>query len=265
MFCNMCGASINDEADFCPNCGANLKAFKVQPEPENISAGSTAPMMDIPIAEAPADDAEADTTVLTADMSGPLTMNDAPATEGFADVKPEPEPPVAAPEPEIRQHQPQVPDGMVVTPAPVTGSSILSDDSVTPASQKPEAPQPTVQPAPQPQPVQNAYGQMGQQNIPYAQPYGQPQAVTVINQVPADNNGKLITPLGYIGYNILFSIPIVGLILLFVWGFGSSSSQNLKNYCRSFLLLMLISIILSIILAVISIITGAEILSLLDF
>ena len=162
MFCNMCGTNVPDNADFCPNCGADLRAFKqetpsepaaavpeaapVAPEvPEaapvepQLSSAETSPMMDIPIAEAP-DDAEADTTVLTADMSGPLTMEDAPQTEGFSSVQ----------EPEVRQHQPQVPEGKVVTPAPVTGSSILSDESVAPVG---PGPVPAPEPGPAPEPV----------------------------------------------------------------------------------------------------------------
>lgn len=270
MFCNKCGTNVPDGADFCPNCGADLRAFK-----------SSTPMMDIPIAEAP-DDAESDTTVLTADMSGPLTMEDAPKTEGFSDVQPE-----AAPaEPEVRQHQPQVPEGMVVTPAPVTGSSILSDSSVAPvgdtAQQEAPAPAPEpVQPAvpetpvapvaPAPAPVQQvapapqqvytqqqpAYDQMNN----YAQPQG---GVTVINQVASDNQEKLITPWGYIGYSFLFSIPLVGLILLFVWGFGGSSTRNLKNYCRAQLLMMLIVFVIWLVVIIISVITGAAILQGLD-
>ena len=269
MFCNKCGTNVPDGADFCPNCGADLRAFK--------SSGT--PMMDIPIAEAP-DDAESDTTVLTADMSGPLTMEDVPKTEGFADVQPE-----AAPaEPEIRQHQPQVPEGMVVTPAPVTGSSILSDSSVVPvgdtAQKEAPAPEP-VQPAvpetpvapvaPAPAPVQQvapapqqvytqqqpAYDQMNN----YAQPQG---GVTVINQMAPDNQEKLITPWGYIGYSFLFGIPIVGLILLFVWGFGGSSTRNLKNYCRAQLLMMLIVFVIWLIILLISVATGAAILQGLD-
>ncbi len=268
MFCNKCGANVPDGADFCPNCGADLRAFK--------SSGT--PMMDIPIAEAP-DDAESDTTVLTADMSGPLTMEDVPKTEGFADVQPE-----AAPaEPEIRQHQPQVPEGMVVTPAPVTGSSILSDSSVVPVGDKPqqEAPAPApapVQPAvpetpvaqpvaptpvaaPAPQQVyaqqQPAYDQMNN----YAQPQG---GVTVINQMSSDSQEKLITPWGYIGYSFLFGIPIVGIILLFVWGFGGSSTKNLKNYCRAQLLMILIVFVIWLIILLISVATGAAILGSMD-
>jgi hypothetical protein len=233
--------------------------------------------MDIPIADAPeVDAAEADTTVLTADMSGPLTMDDAPKSNSFEDIKPEePDAPVQAEENMPREHQPQVPEGKVVTPAPVTGSSILSDDSVAPQQPAPQAAPMDQQVAPQPAPVPQQ--QMNQQPYQAPQPaptyadqqggnqYGQgymPQGgpgVTVVNQIAPAVQEKLISPLGYIGYTILFNIPIVGLIFMFVWGFGSSSTQNLKNYARSYLIMMLIGVILWIIIAIISAIFGLAI------
>ncbi len=293
MFCNMCGTNVPDNADFCPNCGADLRAFKqetpsesaaavpetapVAPEvPEaapvepQLSSAETSPMMDIPIAEAP-DDAEADTTVLTADMSGPLTMEDAPQTEGFSSVQ----------EPEVRQHQPQVPEGKVVTPAPVTGSSILSDENVAPVG---PAPMPTPEPGPAPEPVPAPAPQAAapapapapqpapQQNPYQANAYGQPQpgqqGVTVINQMAPAGVPEEFTPIspwGYVGYSLLFTcIPLVSLILLFVFAFGATKNINVKNFAKSYLLIYLITIIIWIVILIISAITGAAILSGLD-
>jgi hypothetical protein len=289
----MCGTNVPDNADFCPNCGADLRAFKqetpnesaaavpeaapVAPEvPEaapvepQLSSAETSPMMDIPIAEAP-DDAEADTTVLTADMSGPLTMEDAPQTEGFSSVQ----------EPEVRQHQPQVPEGKVVTPAPVTGSSILSDESVAPVG---PAPVPTPEPGPAPEPVPAPAPQAAapapapapqpapQQNPYQANAYGQPQpgqqGVTVINQMAPAGVPEEFTPIspwGYVGYSLLFTcIPLVSLILLFVFAFGATKNINVKNFAKSYLLIYLITIIIWIVILIISAITGAAILSGLD-
>ena len=293
MFCNMCGTNVPDNADFCPNCGADLRAFKqetpsesaaavpeaapVAPEvPEaapvepQLSSAETSPMMDIPIAEAP-DDAEADTTVLTADMSGPLTMEDAPQTEGFSSVQ----------EPEVRQHQPQVPEGKVVTPAPVTGSSILSDESVVPVG---PAPMPTPEPGPAPEPVPAPAPQAAapapapapqpapQQNPYQANAYGQPQpgqqGVSVINQMAPAGVPEEFTPIspwGYVGYSLLFTcIPLVSLILLFVFAFGATKNINVKNFAKSYLLIYLITIIIWIVILIISAITGFAIFSGLD-
>ena len=293
MFCNMCGTNVPDNADFCPNCGADLRAFKqetpsesaaavpeaapVAPEvPEaapvepQLSSAETSPMMDIPIAEAP-DDAEADTTVLTADMSGPLTMENAPQTEGFSSVQ----------EPEVRQHQPQVPEGKVVTPAPVTGSSILSDENVAPVG---PAPMPTPEPGPAPEPVPAPAPQAAalapapapqpapQQNPYQANAYGQPQpgqqGVTVINQMAPAGVPEEFTPIspwGYVGYSLLFTcIPLVSLILLFVFAFGATKNINVKNFAKSYLLIYLITIIIWIVILIISAITGFAIFSGLD-
>ena len=49
---------------------------------------------------------------------------------------------------------------------------------------------------------------------------------------------------GYIGYNLLFSIPLVGIIMLFVFAFGGTGNINLRNYSRSFLIVMLITLVL---------------------
>ena len=62
-----------------------------------------------------------------------------------------------------------------------------------------------------------------------------------------------ISPWGYIGYNILFAIPLVGIIMLFVYAFGSNTNINVKNYARSFLIIILISIILTIVLSVLGV------------
>ena len=43
---------------------------------------------------------------------------------------------------------------------------------------------------------------------------------------------------------------IIGLIMLFVWGFGSSGPESRKKYCQAMLIVKLISLVLSIIAAI---------------
>ena len=319
MFCNMCGCSVPDEADFCPNCGADLRAYKQmnnigqqsdetpaedsgrEPDfqesniPEQISSDSGAPvMMDIPMEEAPDNfDPEGGTTVLTFDMSGPLTSEEKPGmeTDGFGDVNQQPvdlnkEPemspqqfapeaaaqqfnPDPAPQPQVqpfidpdspRQHQPQAPADKVLTPAPVTGSSILSDSNVAPVT--PVVPAQQYQGAGmQPQPQQN----------PYIPPMGQQGMNNQVNnfQGGIPEEYKPITPWGYIGYSLLFScIPIGSIILLFVYAFGSGKNINVRNYARGILLMTLIIIVLYVIIFAIMLVAGvglAGVLSELDF
>lgn len=50
---------------------------------------------------------------------------------------------------------------------------------------------------------------------------------------------KPISAWGYFGYNILFSIPIVGFILLIVFSLDSSNI-NRRSYARSFFIIYLL-------------------------
>ena len=52
---------------------------------------------------------------------------------------------------------------------------------------------------------------------------------------------------GYFGYEILFFIPIVGIILAIVWSFGSNNI-NLRNFARSQFCLIIIAAIVTAVL-----------------
>ena len=60
-----------------------------------------------------------------------------------------------------------------------------------------------------------------------------------------------ITPWGYVGYTILFAIPIIGIILLIVFSI-SSKNINRRNYARSFWCVFLIALILFILCVALS-------------
>ena len=51
----------------------------------------------------------------------------------------------------------------------------------------------------------------------------------------------------YIGMLLLMCVPILGVVLLFVWSFGSSVNLNKKNYARAMLIVSVIGIALSVI------------------
>ena len=53
---------------------------------------------------------------------------------------------------------------------------------------------------------------------------------------------KPITPLGYVGYNILFSVPLIGWIFWLVACFDENI--NVRNYARSFLIPLLVALII---------------------
>lgn len=64
------------------------------------------------------------------------------------------------------------------------------------------------------------------------------------NQIPYEY--QPISMWGYFGYELLFAIPIVGLILAIVWSFGAGNI-NLRNFARSHFCIIIISVVLCII------------------
>lgn len=75
------------------------------------------------------------------------------------------------------------------------------------------------------------------------QPYAPPAPASYAPQ-PGREPLRVIQ---YIGMFLLMSIPLVGLILLFVWSFGGSVNLNKKNFARAMLIISVIGVILSII------------------
>lgn len=70
--------------------------------------------------------------------------------------------------------------------------------------------------------------------------------------VETDSDYKPISMWGYFGYEILFSIPVVGFIILLVFSFGGTPNKNLKNFARSYFcgyILVAIIIIICIVAA----------------
>ena len=49
---------------------------------------------------------------------------------------------------------------------------------------------------------------------------------------------------GYFGYQLLFSIPCVGFILLLVFSFGGTKNVNLRNFARSYFCIVIIMAVL---------------------
>ena len=81
--------------------------------------------------------------------------------------------------------------------------------------------------------MQNNYNQQ------YNQQYNNQQVYTT------DSN-RLITPWGYIGYSLLFSIPIIGFIMALVFSFSSEYPCR-RNYARSVLIGFVIALVIGLI------------------
>ena len=73
-------------------------------------------------------------------------------------------------------------------------------------------------------------------------------------------NYKPISAWGYVGYTILFCIPLIGLILLIVFSF-SDANINRRNYARSYWCVLLLCIIIVLILVILSVVLGFSFLA----
>ena len=51
---------------------------------------------------------------------------------------------------------------------------------------------------------------------------------------PIPSKYKPISAWGYVGYQLLFSIPLIGFIFVLVFALGGTNNENLKNYSRSY-------------------------------
>ncbi|MBP5678471.1 MAG: ABC transporter permease [Bacilli bacterium] len=71
-----------------------------------------------------------------------------------------------------------------------------------------------------------------------------------MNQVTIPAEYKPISAWGYFGYQILFSIPLVGFIMLLVFALGGTENINLKNYARSYFCAFLIGFCITIIVLI---------------
>jgi len=113
----------------------------------------------------------------------------------------------------------------------------------------PEAPQPYTLQQPQPQsysyyntdPNANAYG--GASQPAYGggnQPsYGNPNANVQNNDAVSVGDWVLTV--------FVQGIPIVGIIMMFIWGFGGDTKKSKSNYCKAALIWMAIAFVLLII------------------
>lgn len=84
--------------------------------------------------------------------------------------------------------------------------------------------------------------------------------IDVQQQIP--DSHKPISMWGYFGYELLFSIPLVGFIILIVFAAGGTANVNLRNFARSyFCYMILVLILVSIFVAIIVGAGGAAYLS----
>ena len=63
---------------------------------------------------------------------------------------------------------------------------------------------------------------------------------TTTNSIPDEL--KPISMWGYFGYEILFAIPFIGLIVLIIFALGGTKNQNVQNFARSKFCLIIVAL-----------------------
>lgn len=120
-------------------------------------------------------------------------------------------------------------------------------------------PQPQyVPPRPQYVPPQNQYVPPQPRPVqPYA-PIAQPAAPVIPPEY------KPLRGWAYFGWQLLFAIPFVGLILLIVFACGGTHNINLRNFARSYFCAMLVGVILTVIGIILALVFGASFAMILE-
>lgn len=102
----------------------------------------------------------------------------------------------------------------------------------------------------------NGYNQ--QYNAQYQQTYNA-QPVPPVAPPYGTPDTQPVSIGGWIGVMLLTCLPLVNLIMLFVWAFSSSTKKSLKNYARASLILALIGVVLVVVVSIILAVCGISI------
>lgn len=104
----------------------------------------------------------------------------------------------------------------------------------------------------------NGYNQ--QYNTQYQQTYNS-QPVPPVAPPYGTPDTQPVSIGGWIGVMLLSCLPLINLIMLFVWAFSSSTKKSLKNYARAALIMFLIVAVITVIASVVLIACGVNIFS----
>ena len=104
----------------------------------------------------------------------------------------------------------------------------------------------------------NGYNQ--QYNAQYQQTYNAQPVPPVIPSYGTPET-QPVSVGGWVGVMLLSCLPLINLIMLFVWAFSSSTKKSLKNYARAALIMFLIVAVITVIASVVLIACGVNIFS----
>ena len=72
------------------------------------------------------------------------------------------------------------------------------------------------------------------------------QSSVMTSETPVQGPQEEYKPIGmwgYLGYEILFSLPVVGIVFLLIFSLGGTKNINLRNFARSYFCITIINII----------------------
>ena len=67
---------------------------------------------------------------------------------------------------------------------------------------------------------------------------------------------KPISAWGFVGWALLFNLPLAGWIIVIVFACGVSPKKNLTNYARSYLLMWLLVLIITLVIWLVTLAIG---------
>ncbi len=123
-----------------------------------------------------------------------------------------------------------------------------------PADSMEQVVEPESQQTPVAEPIEPA---KAQQAPPPPRP--QPTSVAQTSNAQYSSKDNLIKPLSigsYIGIIILMAIPIINLIMLFVWSFSDTVNLNKKHFSIAVLIMILVSILITVGLVILAATVG---------
>ena len=199
----------------CPNCGSELAD-------DAMFCGHCGTRIENMQENAPAETAEAMTETVEAAVTEPV------------------QPEAAAPE------ETPAPNSIYTAPAPSPIPASAAQTAYTvPEAEAPKpafAPQPEAaapEPAFTPQPKPEA-----PQPVPVFLPQGNPAGRLSEQDLPEEY--KVVSMWKYFGLNILFALPIVGIIAMVVFSFAASKNKNITNFSRAALLAAILGTVLAV-------------------
>lgn len=135
--------------------------------------------------------------------------------------------------------------GTALEVAQTAETTVLSDAPETVVLNEPNenaAPQQAAQPQYQAPPVQPTFA----------------QPMYPINEAMLPVEYQPVSVGAYIGYGLLFSIPVIGFIMLLITAFGSGKSKSLQNYARAILIMYIIGAVIGVLMSIFGIVLMGE-------